>query len=352
MHAFESGHAFLLGRRVEPTFGDPSVVGDADRGSVVHVWATPYGGGFVIDDGVPRVHIVPSLLSGAVESHVRRLRKAARFGSRAVERELRSSLDLLAPIIEHLSEGLRAGGILTWIPGGTVSGIPVRAWRPRQGSQPLGAIQRIHQSPSWAVASWASQRALSMPDCMSEPWSLHCPAPSTLPALPFASLEGSFFAPPEHRVFGIHATRERLLEVAGHASLLHIACHARLGAADPLSDHLLLASDEPLYAGEIIDSRLDMRLVVLSACDTARVGSRFADEQLGLAGAFLAAGVPGAVASLWPVGDRDAADFASGIGGALKEGLDPGESLRRATVRALDSGLPASAWAAYVLLGC
>jgi CHAT domain-containing protein len=57
-----------------------------------------------------------------------------------------------------------------------------------------------------------------------------------------------------------------------------------------------------LTANEILTQRLVADLVVLSACDTGR-GKITGDGVLGLARAFIAAGAPSLVVSLWAVPD-------------------------------------------------
>ena len=63
-------------------------------------------------------------------------------------------------------------------------------------------------------------------------------------------------------------------------------------------------------------------LVTLSACETALSGGLNAevpagDEWIGLNQAFLAAGAPTVMASLWPIDDRVSSDFMEGFYQAL-----------------------------------
>jgi CHAT domain-containing protein len=91
--------------------------------------------------------------------------------------------------------------------------------------------------------------------------------------------------------------------------MLHYAGHAVADDHRPERSYLVLAGNRHsgrLSAGEI--ERLDLhrvRLVVLSACQTARRTGGRASGLTGLAGAFQAAGARGVVAGLWRVDDAD-----------------------------------------------
>lgn len=61
--------------------------------------------------------------------------------------------------------------------------------------------------------------------------------------------------------------------------------------------------DGLLTAAEIFQMELNAELVVLSACDTGR-GRITGDGVIGLSRAFMQAGVPSLVSSLWKVPDE------------------------------------------------
>jgi len=85
---------------------------------------------------------------------------------------------------------------------------------------------------------------------------------------------------------------------------------------DPLGSHLLLAApvngdvksqdDGRLTASEIADLTLASDLVVLGSCRSAR-GPISSDGIAGLTRAFMAAGTPSVVATLWDVSDNPTA---------------------------------------------
>jgi CHAT domain-containing protein len=107
--------------------------------------------------------------------------------------------------------------------------------------------------------------------------------------------------------------------------------------------------------GELLDTRLRLRLAVLSACETALPGTDQLDEVISLPTGLLRAGAAVVIATQWPVGDIDATrlmvDFARRWAGGS---TPPAEALRQAQ-RWLRDRDPARAeishWASYTFLG-
>ncbi len=101
-----------------------------------------------------------------------------------------------------------------------------------------------------------------------------------------------------------NATIARLVEQAPGSPIIHLATHgkSRLDAPNFSSMHL---ADGQLSALDAFGLNLEgCELVTLSGCETGLGLSGGGDEQLGLGRAFLAAGVPSLVMSLWPVEDN------------------------------------------------
>lgn len=120
---------------------------------------------------------------------------------------------------------------------------------------------------------------------------------------------------------------------------LHFATHGYLDIERPSLSALLLSQiDEKLQpqdgflrVTDIYNSRLSAELVVLSACQTG-LGKEVRGEGLmGLTRAFLYAGAPRVVVSLWNVNDRATADLMTVLyRGILREGKSPTAALRAA----------------------
>jgi len=129
--------------------------------------------------------------------------------------------------------------------------------------------------------------------------------------LPFAEREGAAIQArrPDAILLKRNAALEaRARKVAPGASLLHFASHSTFDADRPLNSAVMLApgegDDGALTAGEIFGLRLPGSLVVLSGCETGMGKVASGDELIGLTRAFMYAGAPQLVATLWEVEDE------------------------------------------------
>jgi CHAT domain-containing protein len=148
------------------------------------------------------------------------------------------------------------------------------------------------------------------------------------------------------------ATPARFLSAAADSDVIHFAGHARAGPEPAL----LLGAGAELCAGDI--ARADLRrprLVVLAACDTAAGNDDSFDGPHGLARAFLTAGVPAVVGTLWPIYDAEAAELFIAFHQRFRAGDDAATALRDAQLSLLNGSNPRSrhpaAWAAAELFG-
>jgi CHAT domain-containing protein len=139
----------------------------------------------------------------------------------------------------------------------------------------------------------------------------------TRPGLQFSRQEATAVAGlfPKDRLLlvGSRATESAFKSSAARYEVLHLATHGYFNKFNPLLSGLELEpdgrEDGRLEVHEILGLRLSARLVVLSACDTALGGGYFAevpagDDIVGLTRAFLFAGSPSVIASLWAVNDQ------------------------------------------------
>jgi hypothetical protein len=72
---------------------------------------------------------------------------------------------------------------------------------------------------------------------------------------------------------------------------------------------------------------------------------------VGLSRAFFEAGARTVVATLWAIRDDHAARFTEALYASLAEGRSVGSALREARRRSIAAGLPAAAWASFVVIG-
>jgi len=138
------------------------------------------------------------------------------------------------------------------------------------------------------------------------------------------------------------------------AGLLHFAVHGELSETDPMSSALLLGpgdgEDGRFEVRELFATELNASLVVLSACETGLGKLSRGDELVGLQRAFLYAGTPAVVTTLWKVDDRASFLLMRAFYDALAA-KGPTEALRSAQ-RALIVDFPHPfAWAAFGVSG-
>ncbi len=137
--------------------------------------------------------------------------------------------------------------------------------------------------------------------------------------------------------------------------IMHFATHALVDDRSPARTALALApgggDDGFVGPEELLALAANVRLVVLSACRTAR-GALVAGEGVqGLTAPLLQAGARAVVASQWRVEDQRTVRFVATFYGALAAGHAVGDALREAKLEALRRGEPPSVWAAFTLVG-
>jgi len=150
------------------------------------------------------------------------------------------------------------------------------------------------------------------------------------------------------------ATEARAKSLLGTAGVVHFATHGELNESDPLSSALLLApgggEDGRLEVREVLGLEMHARLVVLSACETGLGKLSRGDELVGLQRAFLYAGTPAVVTTLWKVDDRASFELVRVFYEHLAA-ADSAPALRRAQVEVMKTYPHPFAWAAFVLTG-
>lgn len=141
------------------------------------------------------------------------------------------------------------------------------------------------------------------------------------------------FFPDTTRILRSEATKVKAKELAPQYDILHFAAHTELKQDDPLSSAVLLAAsgsdDGRLEVRDVFGLDLKASLVVLSGCETALGKLSTGDELVGLTRAFIYAGTPSVVASLWKVDDASTAYLMSSFYKNLKT-KSKVESLRQA----------------------
>ena len=163
--------------------------------------------------------------------------------------------------------------------------------------------------------------------------------------------------PRSKRLVGAFATRGNVVAALPDFPAVHIAAHGLADVDVPARSTLLLAPTAPndggeLRAAEIARLRMPRtKLVILASCDSAaRTARRDGADNLALA--FIAAGVPTVVASLWDLDDRDSVPMMTAFHRGVTAGRDPAAVLQEMVIADLHAhpvSLPHSS--ALVVIG-
>jgi CHAT domain-containing protein len=143
----------------------------------------------------------------------------------------------------------------------------------------------------------------------------------------------------------------------GRWRAVHLACHGLIDGARPLLSALALSPDAEndgyLTPLELLDLDIPADLAVLSACETARGREYRADGILGLSRAFMYAGAPRVICSLWKVDDRATSALMTKFYERWRAGSSAADALREAQehVRSQETWAHPYYWAAWVLWG-
>ena len=152
------------------------------------------------------------------------------------------------------------------------------------------------------------------------------------------------------------ASQSTFLRRAARADIIHIAAHAELHTTSPLFYRIRLGphlDDEGmLEIREVYNLNLSgTGLVVLSACRTQMGLPSQGDDIVALNRAFIYAGTPTVIASLWTVEDRSTRKLMTSFYTHLRRGLSKAEALRAAQTETRRSYPHPYHWAAFVLTG-
>jgi len=157
-------------------------------------------------------------------------------------------------------------------------------------------------------------------------------------------------------LIGNQATKKTILAQISDAKIIHLATHGLLddlGTGIPGALAFAPSGNDNglLTSSEIFDLKLNASLVVLSACNTGR-GKLTGDGVIGLSRAFLSAGVPSIIVSLWAVNDASTAFLMTQFYRNWQEGkMDKAQALRQAMLSTIKQYPKPGNWAAFTLIG-
>jgi CHAT domain-containing protein len=303
---------------------------------IVYLMATVHGTAAVIACPVGRLdlHLAAEMTSDITRQAVHGAGQKTGFIRASLaddDTELRETLpgllalvreQLMDPLADKLTELGYTRAVL--VPLGSLALLPLHAARP-------------DGTPSIAYAP--SARALSLALARKE-HAAHLP-PSLLAIgdprhdhtapLPFAEAEARAVALipawAERTVLTRRdASLQNVSSVAKDATHLHLACHGLFRPASPMDSAILLAGDDAITLRMLLAGNVVLgvpRIAVLTACQSASIEFRaLPDEVLGLPAGLMLAGVPGVVATMWPIDDQAAALFSLRFYDELLGGAD------------------------------
>lgn len=214
--------------------------------------------------------------------------------------------DLIAPILDVLPEGTAH---LHLVPEGILHYVPFAALLDAEG-QFLVERFTLSVAPSATVLQLSRARN-------PRQWRSMLLVADPTGRLPGARREANAIASAStsrrHVLTGNEAKEPFVTDVASSYDVLHFATHGNFFNQAPWRSHLELY-DDVLTVAEIGQLELDAYLVTLSACQTALGSGAFSDvppgdEWIGLHQAFLAAGTPSVLATLWIIDDKASSSF-------------------------------------------
>jgi CHAT domain-containing protein len=155
---------------------------------------------------------------------------------------------------------------------------------------------------------------------------------------------------------GAQASEARLKKASGREmSVLHLASHAVVDDWSSERSFIALApgdgDDGIVRAADLAALRLRAKLVVLSACRTARGEVIGGEGVQSLGQPFLEQGTRAVVATSWAVADRHALALTDRLYRSLSAGMPVGSALSQAKRTLKAAGASPSEWGAYTLLG-
>ncbi|MFB7172421.1 CHAT domain-containing protein [Streptomyces sp. NPDC056254] len=245
----------------------------------------------------------------------------------------------LGPLARALAEHTRPGEVMWLVPDGPLHDLPLHAvpvdgapWGERNpmSCTPSASLMRYRLGP--AVRS-ETRTALVLADSRGDLPHARAEARAIRAVLPAAEVHTGAAA-------GLETLRERLSQA--RYDVLHLACHCRLDRERPSRSGLLLAGGE-LTAEDLPTVRLDVRLVVLSGCDTGAQEQRAGNELMGLTREFLHAGARSVLVTRWQVDDISSALLMADFYRRMKDGSPLAAALsaarRRLRTMSLDDAL-------------
>lgn len=254
------------------------------------------------------------------------------------------------------------------VPHGPLHQVPFAALRRAEGmgtSAYLVERRRLTLLPSASALPWVqSQRHIDDRDDGPRALVLGNPGGDLLAAEDEATAVAQLYG--AEALLRGEATESSLYRSAPSMDILHLAAHGIIDMAHSKASYLELAAEpEGTEENGPEDGRLELHevferlrlpqanLVVLSACRSGRGRRGGADDVVSLPWAFLHAGAPSVVSTLWEVEDAPSASLMQRFHSLLRQGKAPDAALQQAQQEILANAATTDPyyWAGFTLTG-
>jgi CHAT domain-containing protein len=280
------------------------------------------------------------------------------FMSRDYEKPL---TDLYEILIKPVEKELAGKKHLVVVPHGMLHYLPFQALRNQEGKYLIESYT-VSYLPSASVLKYAREKnrgnhvdLLAVANPVTDL--------SPLPAAEVEAREVSALFDRKQVLLGLGATKTKFKSEGPRYDMLLFSTHGEMIESDPLKSNLRFTptqqDDGKLTVSEIFDMEVKANLVTLSACETglargAKGDFPQGDDLVGLSRAFIYAGAPSVVASLWKVSDDSTVEMMRSFYRNLKT-MPKAEALRQAQLGLAKSSAMTSShpyfWAPFILVG-
>lgn len=307
------GHEDFL---AAPTFEQIAAEAEAQR-PLVYFAAADAGGLALVVRGAEVTHIeLVSLTADGVRDRVTgHLDAYADYRTQAAgsRERWRQALDevtawLWGAVVGPVLGELGGASEVVFVPGGLLGLLPLHAaWTTDPGDgrrrYALDACTITYVPNSRALHAARGNAALAADALVAVTDPPHEPGQTPLVHAGIETAVAAAVFPAADRIRPAEATPERVRDGIARANVAHLACHGEAVLETPLDSGLLLADGARLTLRDLLAMRTNLRLAVLSACETSMPGTDLPDEVIALPTGLLQAGVGGVIASLWAVPD-------------------------------------------------
>ncbi|HJQ35988.1 MAG TPA: CHAT domain-containing protein [Thermoanaerobaculia bacterium] len=155
---------------------------------------------------------------------------------------------------------------------------------------------------------------------------------------------------------GDAATAEKFCSIAPRSEIVHFAGHGVIQEREPYASALVCAATSrrrgAVTVRDIAQLRFDStHVVVLAACSTLTGRNAAVEGVPSIGRAFIVAGVPAVIGTLWDVEDANAAPIMRTLHQNLARHASADRALRDAQLQAIKHGVAVEHWSAFSLLG-